>query len=146
MAIGARFVDLKEIDPRFFERPYYFVPGDDFATEGYTVIREALAKSGKASVGQVTMSGREYLVAVSTVGNVALWNPPFLAPLRASELAEVRRPNLLKLPAPRIRSRGCAGLLQTKPRPADEAAAHSVFLGGVACLRRADPGKDRQIT
>jgi len=62
------FVDLKDIDPRFFERPYYLVPGDDFATEGYTVIREALAKSGKAGVGQVTMSGREYLVAVSALG------------------------------------------------------------------------------
>ncbi len=62
------FVDLKEIDPRFFEKPYYMVPGDDFATEGYGVIRQALEKSGKAGIGQVTMSGREYLVAVSAVG------------------------------------------------------------------------------
>jgi DNA end-binding protein Ku len=62
------FVDLKEIDPRFFERPYYMVPGDDLAAEGYTVIRDALAKKGKAGVGQVTMSGREYLVAVSAIG------------------------------------------------------------------------------
>ena len=62
------FVDLKEIDPRFFERPYYIVPMDDMAAEGYAVIREALAKMGKAGLGQVTMSGREYLVAVSAVG------------------------------------------------------------------------------
>jgi DNA end-binding protein Ku len=59
-----QFVDAEEIDPRYFERPYYVVPVDEHAIEGYLVIREALKKSGKLGVGQVTMSGREYLVAV----------------------------------------------------------------------------------
>jgi DNA end-binding protein Ku len=59
-----QFVDAEEIDPRYFERPYYVVPVDEHAIEGYLVIREALTKSGKLGVGQVTMSGREYLVAV----------------------------------------------------------------------------------
>jgi DNA end-binding protein Ku len=59
-----QFVDVEEIDPRYFERPYYVVPVDEHAIEGYLVIREALKKSGKLGVGQVTMSGREYLVAV----------------------------------------------------------------------------------
>jgi DNA end-binding protein Ku len=59
-----QFVDADEIDPRYFERPYYVVPADEHAVEGYLVIRDALKKSGKLGVGQVTMSGREYLVAV----------------------------------------------------------------------------------
>lgn len=59
-----QFVDAEEIDPRYFERPYYVVPTDEHAIEGYLVIRDALKKSGKLGVGQVTMSGREYLVAV----------------------------------------------------------------------------------
>jgi DNA end-binding protein Ku len=59
-----QFVDAEEIDPRYFERPYYVVPVDEHAIEGYLVIREALKRSGKLGVGQVTMSGREYLVAV----------------------------------------------------------------------------------
>jgi DNA end-binding protein Ku len=59
-----QFVDAEEIDPRYFEHPYYVVPVDEHAIEGYLVIREALKKSGKLGVGQVTMSGREYLVAV----------------------------------------------------------------------------------
>ena len=59
-----QFVAAEEIDPRYFERPYYIVPVDDHAIEGYLVIRDALKKSGKLGVGQVTMSGREYLVAV----------------------------------------------------------------------------------
>jgi DNA end-binding protein Ku len=62
-----QFVDAEEIDPRYFERPYYIVPADEHAVEGYLVIRDALKKSGKLGVGQVTMSGREYLVAVGPV-------------------------------------------------------------------------------
>ena len=62
-----QFVDVKDIDPRYFERPYYLVPQDDQAAEGYMVIREALTKMNKLGVGQVTMSGREYLVAVGPV-------------------------------------------------------------------------------
>ena len=62
-----QFVEADEIDPRYFERPYYIVPSDDHAVEGYLVIRDALKKSGKLGVGQVTMSGREYLVAVGPI-------------------------------------------------------------------------------
>ena len=62
-----QFVDVKDIDPRYFERPYYLVPQDDQAAEGYMVIREALTKMNKLGVGQVTMSGREYLVAIGPV-------------------------------------------------------------------------------
>jgi DNA end-binding protein Ku len=58
---------VKDIDPRYFERPYYLVPQDDQAAEGYMVICEALTKMNKLGVGQVTMSGREYLVAVGPV-------------------------------------------------------------------------------
>jgi DNA end-binding protein Ku len=61
------FVDIAEIDPRYFERPFYIVPSDEVSGEGYQVIREALRKVGKAGVGQITMSGREHLVAVSPV-------------------------------------------------------------------------------
>jgi DNA end-binding protein Ku len=62
-----QFVDASEIDPRYFERPYYVVPADDQGKEGYLVIREALAKMKKIGIGQITMSGREHLVAVSPV-------------------------------------------------------------------------------
>jgi len=62
-----QFVAAEAIDPRYFERPYYIVPTDEHSIEGYLVIRDALKKSGKLGVGQVTMSGREYLVAVGPV-------------------------------------------------------------------------------
>lgn len=60
----AQFVDLAEIDWRYFERPYYIVPADEVAAEGYAVIREAMRKTGKAGLAQVTIGGREWLVAV----------------------------------------------------------------------------------
>jgi DNA end-binding protein Ku len=64
----SEFVDVSQIDPRYFERPYYIAPADEFAAEGYLVIREALIRMGKLGIGQVTMSGREHLVAVGPIG------------------------------------------------------------------------------
>jgi DNA end-binding protein Ku len=63
-----QFVDMAEIDPRYFERPYYLLPADDTAAEGYVVIREALQRSARAGIGQLVVGGREHLVAVAPVG------------------------------------------------------------------------------
>lgn len=62
-----QFIDPKEIDARFFEKPYYIVPADEHAAEGYLVIREALKGMNKLGVGQITMSGREHIVTVGPV-------------------------------------------------------------------------------
>ena len=61
----AQFVDLAEIDWRYFERPYYIAPADEMAGEGYTVIRDAMRKTGKVGLAQVTIGGREWLVAIA---------------------------------------------------------------------------------
>jgi DNA end-binding protein Ku len=60
-----QFVDARHIDYRYFERPYFVVPADEMAGEGYVVIREALRKTGKVGLAQVTIAGREWLVAVA---------------------------------------------------------------------------------
>lgn len=64
-----RFVDAADIDPRYFERPYYIAPADKHAAEGYVVIREALEKTGKAGLAQLTIGGREWLVAITALGD-----------------------------------------------------------------------------
>jgi DNA end-binding protein Ku len=69
-----QFVDPSEIDQRYYERPYYLLPADEQASEGYVVIREALRKTGKIAIGQVTMGGREHLVAVAPVENGLVLN------------------------------------------------------------------------
>ncbi|KWT69843.1 Ku domain protein [Hyphomicrobium sulfonivorans] len=62
-----KFVDSSEIDPRFFERPYYIAPADQHAAEGYVVIRDALRKTEKTGLAQLTIGGREWLVAISAL-------------------------------------------------------------------------------
>lgn len=63
-----QFVDQREVDPRFFERPYYVTPEGEAAAEGFVVIREALRQAGRMGLGQMTMRGKEYLVAVRPCG------------------------------------------------------------------------------
>lgn len=60
-----QFVPVAEVDPRYFEQPYYVTPGDEYAAEGYLVIREALKKTGTIGIGQLTAQGREHLVGVA---------------------------------------------------------------------------------
>lgn len=65
-----QFVDACEIDPRYFEKPYYVVPADtDVASEGFAVIREALRKSKKVGLGQMAVRGRDYVVAIKPCGS-----------------------------------------------------------------------------
>ena len=40
-----KFVDASDLDPRYFERPYYIAPSDKHSGEGFVVIREALRKT-----------------------------------------------------------------------------------------------------
>ena len=57
-----QFADAKVIDPVYVERPYYLAPDGQVAAEAFAVMREGMA--GKAAVGKVALSGREYLVAI----------------------------------------------------------------------------------
>ena len=60
----AQFVEASEIDPLFFDRPYYLLPDGEAAEEGYRVLRDALFDSRKVGIGQLTLRGRENLVAL----------------------------------------------------------------------------------
>ncbi|AHB48167.1 Ku family containing protein [Hyphomicrobium nitrativorans NL23] len=60
-----QFIDAKDIDYRYFERPYFIVPSDPLSGEGFVVIRDALRKTGKVGIAQITISGREWLVAIA---------------------------------------------------------------------------------
>jgi len=63
-----QFVDAHEIDPLYYEKPYYVVPADDLAEEAYVVLREALRDTKKAGLGQLAMRGREYVVSLKPCG------------------------------------------------------------------------------
>jgi DNA end-binding protein Ku len=63
-----QFVDSCEIDPLYFDKPYYLLPDGDVAEEGYRVIRDALRSSKKVGVGQLTLRGKEHLIALKPCG------------------------------------------------------------------------------
>ncbi|HMG47197.1 MAG TPA: Ku protein [Allosphingosinicella sp.] len=63
-----QFVDASEIDPLYYERPYYVVPADDLAEEAFVVLREALRETKKVALGQLAMRGREYIVSLKPCG------------------------------------------------------------------------------
>jgi DNA end-binding protein Ku len=63
------FVREEEIDPLFFDKPYYLEPqkGGDRA---YALMRDALAESKKVGIAKVVLKSREHLAAVKTVGDM----------------------------------------------------------------------------
>jgi DNA end-binding protein Ku len=63
-----QFVDADAIDPLYFEKPYYVAPQDDLAEEAFIVLREALRKSKKIGLGQMSVRGSEKLVAIKPCG------------------------------------------------------------------------------
>ena len=63
-----QFVDAGEIDPLYYEKPYYVAPKDDLAEEAFVVLREALRKAKKVALGQLSVRGSEKLVAIKPCG------------------------------------------------------------------------------
>jgi DNA end-binding protein Ku len=60
------FVQEEEIDPVYFEKPYYLEPqkGGEHA---YALMRDALAESKKVGIAKVVLKSREHLAAVKSI-------------------------------------------------------------------------------
>lgn len=63
-----QFVPAGDIEPIFFEKPYFVAPKDDAAEEAFVTIREGLRKTGMFGIGQLTIAGRERLCALKPCG------------------------------------------------------------------------------
>ena len=62
------FVRHDEIDPRFFETPYYLVPSKG-GEKAYALLREALKTSNAVGIGKVVIRQKEHLAAVRVIGD-----------------------------------------------------------------------------
>ena len=60
-----QFVDVDELNPEFFEKPYFVVPENDVQAEAFAVVRKALQTTKKVGLGKIAFGGREHLVALS---------------------------------------------------------------------------------
>ncbi|HLP00726.1 MAG TPA: Ku protein [Opitutaceae bacterium] len=63
------FVDLREVNPVFFSRPYYIEPQKGGAP-AYHLLRRVLADSGKAGISKVVIRTRQHLAAVKANGDL----------------------------------------------------------------------------
>jgi DNA end-binding protein Ku len=63
-----QFVELTDIDPIYFDKPYYVAPADDLAEEAFVVLRDALKKTKRVGIGQLAMRGQEYVVSLKPCG------------------------------------------------------------------------------
>ncbi len=65
-----QFVDQHEIDPIYFERPFFVLPDEDNedGVEAYIVLRDALKKAKKIGLGQIVVRGTSSLVALKACG------------------------------------------------------------------------------
>src|SRR6201999_2118306 len=63
------FVDIEEIDPMYFDSPYYLGPADG-AEKAYSLLAAAMEKSGKAAIARFVFRNKEHLAAIRAGENV----------------------------------------------------------------------------
>ena len=63
------FVELDQIDPIYYDHPYYLAPGAG-AEKAYKLLREAMDESGRVAIAKVVIRSKESLVAIRPAGPV----------------------------------------------------------------------------
>ena len=61
------FVNLEQVDPKFFYKPYFLEPQKG-GEKAYALLHKALSGTGKIGIAKVVISNREYLAAVKPDG------------------------------------------------------------------------------
>ena len=125
-----QFVRHCEIDPRFFDKPYYVIPNDSqVAMEGFSVIRDALRSTKKVALGQMAWRGRDYIVAIKPCGSgLLLESLRFADEIRASDTVFQQIPNMdvddemLQL---------ASELIERKSKPFEPSAFTSQYFGAL---------------
>ena len=65
------FVKEEEIDPRYFDTPYYLVPTKG-AEKPYALLREAVRKTGAVGIGKIIIRQKQHLAGVKVVGDALI--------------------------------------------------------------------------
>ncbi len=69
------FVDLEEIDPLYFDRPYYVVPTG--AEKAFYVLLKAMEEAGKAGIAKAVLGTKETLIMIRAKEGQMLLNTLF---------------------------------------------------------------------
>ena len=87
------FVELSDIDPIYYDHPYYLAPGTGGA-KPYRLLVEAMRETGRVAIARVVIRQKEQLVALRPMGDVLgmstmLFADEVVDPERVDELADV---------------------------------------------------------
>ena len=88
------FVELADIEPQYFETPYYLKP-EKRGEKAYALLRETLQKAGKAGVASVVIRTKQYLAALVAQDDLLVLNT-----LRYAE--ELKAPSELEIPRAKV--------------------------------------------
>lgn len=61
------FAPEAQVDPRFFEKPYYLVPQSG-GEKAYALLREAMRNTGMLGIGTITLRKKQYLGSIKPIG------------------------------------------------------------------------------
>ena len=95
------FVDIEEIDPMYFDSPYYLGPADG-AEKAYSLLAAAMESSGKAAIARFVFRNKEHLAAIRARDGVLTLTtmrfadevvPPVRARRRAARTRSRRSPS-----------------------------------------------------
>ena len=86
------FIPASEIEPYYYETPFYLAPDEKGAGKAYVLLRDALEETEKIAIGTYVSRGREHLCALRPEGNTIV-----LFRLRFAE--EIRDTSELDLPS-----------------------------------------------
>jgi DNA end-binding protein Ku len=106
------FVDLADIEPQYFETPYYLVP-EKRGEKAYALLRETLAKAGKAGIASVVIRTKQYLAALLAQDELMVLNT-----LRYAD--ELKAPAELEIPKAKVTAKELDMALRLVEDMADE--------------------------
>jgi DNA end-binding protein Ku len=96
-----QFVDLQEINPMYFDKPYYLEP-EKRGRHAYALLREALKESGKVGIAKVVIRAREHLAALKPNGDALVLELMHFAD-EIVEQSSLDFPESTKVPEPEMK-------------------------------------------
>jgi DNA end-binding protein Ku len=132
LATIEEFVPAEQIDPVRYDHPYYLGPRND-GDDGYRLLHDALARSGRVGIGRIVLRTRERLVALRALGDGVLGLVTMHFDDELVDPASFEVPQPKKAPAKREREMARA-LVDTLAQPFDATAFEDEYRAAVLAL------------
>jgi DNA end-binding protein Ku len=92
-----QFVDLEEIDPIYYKKTYYLIP-EEMGVKAYTLLREAMAQTGRVGIAKVSFRDKEHLATLRFRDEVFLLETMFWPDeIRAADFDEIGESGKIKV-------------------------------------------------